>query len=113
MCQAANVEKTKHFLLPNKLIYVKDIVQTQTSAPGIVLLDIPAVLFDEVDMQLLEKSLRARNLGEVEINPQKTKIFTPTTILSGLLVAGIVTVALFVHNFNERDLVEVVLVEVP
>jgi hypothetical protein len=37
----------------------------------------------------------------VEINPQKTKIFTTTTILSGLLVAGIVTVPLFVHNFNE------------
>jgi hypothetical protein len=100
-CPITDVQRAKDFLILNKLVYVKDIVQTPTAAPETVLLSIPATVFDEPDVQILEQTLKAANIGVVEVKPEKIRIFTQTTILSGLLVAAIVTVALFVHNFNE------------
>ena len=80
---------------------LKILFRHQQSAPETVLLSIPATVFDEPDVQILEQTLKAANIGVVEVKPEKIRIFTQTTILSGLLVAAIVTVALFVHNFND------------
>ena len=57
-CPITDVQRAKDFLILNKLVYVKDIVQTPTAAPETVLLSIPATVFDEPDVQILEQTLK-------------------------------------------------------
>ena len=48
-----------------------------------------------------------KHYGQVKVNKGKVKILTLNTILSALIVAGIVFVALLAHGFNEEFYKEV------
>jgi hypothetical protein len=67
--------------------------------------DISGVVFDDEDIPLIENNLK--HYGQVKINRGKVRILTLNTILSSLIVAGIVFVALLAHGFNEEFYKEV------
>ena len=71
----------------------------RTSDENTVVLDISGVVFDEDDIPLIENSLK--HYGEDSLNTGKLKVFTLNTILSALIVAGIVSIALLAHGLNE------------
>ena len=100
ICNKDDVYKIKDFLTPNKLFHVMEFHDVaRTSNENAVVLDISGVVFDEDDIPLIESSLK--HYGEVRLNRGKLKVFTLNTILSALIVAGIVSVALLAHGFNE------------
>jgi len=78
-------------------------VKTTDKDMGIV--DISGVVFDDEDIPLIENNLK--HYGQVKINRGKVRILTLNTILSSLIVAGIVFVALLAHGFNEEFYKEV------
>jgi hypothetical protein len=90
--------KIKNFLMPNKLIYVQDIYVEPTNVVGKVTIRISGIVFDNQDIPIIETDLKS--YGDVKINKGSVKILTLDTILSGLVVAVIVAVALFGHSFN-------------
>jgi hypothetical protein len=92
------VTKVRRFLLPNKLIYVQDIFPQPISSEGKTTVQISGIVFDNEDVALIEKSLEY--YGEVVIVKGKAKILTLNTLLSGLVVAVVVTLALVGHSFN-------------
>ena len=73
-------------------------VKTTDKDMGIV--DISGVVFDDEDIPLIENNLK--HYGQVKVNRGKIRILTLNTILSSLIVAGIVFVALLAHGFNEE-----------
>jgi hypothetical protein len=100
ICNQDDVYKIKDFLTPNKLFHIMEFHDVaRTSDENTVVLDISGVVFDEDDIPLIENSLK--HYGEVRLNRGKLKVFTLNTILSALIVAGIVSVALLAHGFNE------------
>ena len=78
-------------------------VKTTDKDMGIV--DISGVVFDDEDIPLIENNLK--HYGQVKVNRGKVRILTLNTILSSLIVAGIVFVALLAHGFNEEFYKEV------
>ena len=72
-------------------------VKTTDKDMGIV--DISGVVFDDEDIPLIENNLK--HYGQVKVNRGKVRILTLNTILSALIVAGIVSVALLAHGINE------------
>ena len=78
-------------------------VKTTDKDMGIV--DISGVVFDDEDIPLIENNLK--HYGQVKVNRGKVRILTLNTILSSLIVAGIVFIALLAHGFNEEFYKEV------
>lgn len=105
ICKQDNVEKVREFLTPNKLIYVMEFHDVETTDKNVGILDISGFVFDDEDVPLIENNLK--HYGQVKINKGKVKILTLNTILSALIVAGIVFVALLAHGFNEEFYKEV------
>jgi hypothetical protein len=105
ICKQDNVEKVREFLTPNKLIYVMEFHDVETTDKNVGILDISGFVFDDEDVQLIENNLK--HYGQVKVNKGKVKILTLNTILSALIVAGIVFVALLAHGFNEEFYKEV------
>jgi hypothetical protein len=99
VCSQDNVQRVKEFLSPNKLIHVVEFHDVKTTERDIATLDISGVVFDDQDMPLIEKNLR--HFGQAKVNKGKVRILTLNTILSALIVAGIVSVALLAHGLNE------------
>lgn len=99
-CTRGNTNKIKEFLSPNKLIYVIDISDTAPENQEETTLDISGIIFDDQDLTIIEKQLMF--FGRVSSRKEKMKFFTQNTILSSLVVAGIVFIALLAHNFNEE-----------
>jgi hypothetical protein len=99
VCSQDNVQRVKEFLSPNKLIHVVEFHDVQTTERDIATLDISGVVFDDQDIPLIEMSLR--HFGQAKVNKGKVRILTLNTILSALIVAGIVSVALLAHGLNE------------
>jgi hypothetical protein len=99
VCSQDNVQKVKEFLSPNKLIHVVEFHDVKTTERDIATLDISGVVFDDQDIPLIEMNLR--HFGQARINKGKVRILTLNTILSALIVAGIVSVALLAHGLNE------------
>jgi hypothetical protein len=99
VCNQDNVQRVKEFLLPNKLIYIVEFHDVKTPIRDIATLDISGVVFDDEDISLIEKNLG--HFGQVKVNRGKIRILTLNTILSALIVAGIVSVALLAHGLNE------------
>jgi hypothetical protein len=97
-CTQHNEQKVKDFLLPNKLIYVQDIYTRSTSIEDEVTIQVYGIVFDNQDVQLVKKSLM--QFGKVVMEKGEVEILTLNTILSGLVVAVIVTLALIGHSFN-------------
>lgn len=99
VCSQDNVQRVKEFLSPNKLIHVVEFHDVQTTERDIATLDISGVVFDDQDIPLIEMNLR--HFGQAKVNKGKVRILTLNTILSALIVAGIVSVALLAHGLNE------------
>ena len=99
VCKQDNVQRVREFLSPNKLIHIVEFHDVKTTETDIATLDISGVVFDDEDIPLLEKSLI--HYGQVKVNRGRVKILTLNTILSALIVAGIVSVALLAHGLNE------------
>jgi len=99
VCNQDNVQRVKEFLSPNKLIHIVEFHDVKTTERGTATLDISGVVFDDEDILLIEKSLI--HFGKVKVNRGQVKILTINTILSALIVAGIVSVALLAHGLNE------------
>jgi hypothetical protein len=99
VCSQDNVQKVKEFLSPNKLIHVVEFHDVKTTERDIATLDISGVVFDDQDIPLIEMNLR--HFGQAKVNKGKVRILTLNTILSALIVAGIVSVALLAHGLNE------------
>ena len=99
VCSQDNVQRVKEFLSPNKLIHVVEFHDVKTIERDIATLDISGVVFDDQDIPLIEKNLR--HFGQAMVNRGKVRILTLNTILSALIVAGIVAVALLAHGLNE------------
>jgi hypothetical protein len=105
ICKQDNVEKVREFLTPNKLIYVMEFHDVETTDKNVGILDISGFVFDDEDVPLIENNLK--HYGQVKVNKGKVKILTLNTILSALIVAGILFVALLAHGFNEEFYKEV------
>ena len=99
VCSQDNVQRVKEFLSPNKLIHVVEFHDVKTTERDIAMLDISGVVFDDQDIHLIEMNLR--HFGQAKVNKGKVRILTLNTILSALIVAGIVSVALLAHGLNE------------
>ena len=99
VCSQDNVQRIKEFLSPNKLIHVVEFHDVERTERDIATLDISGVVFDDQDILLIEKNLR--HFGQAKVNRGKVRILTLNTILSALIVAGIVSVALLAHGLNE------------
>lgn len=99
-CNEENVDKIRDFLILNKLMYTMDIHRGGTTVDKHVILDVEGVVFDYEDVSLIKNSLK--HYGTIAVYIGKVKIFTLNTVLSGLIVASIVFVALIAHNFNEE-----------
>lgn len=99
-CNEENVDKIRDFLILNKLMYTMDIHRGGTTVNKHVILDVEGVVFDYEDVSLIKNSLK--HYGTIAVYIGKVKIFTLNTVLSGLIVASIVFVALIAHNFNEE-----------
>ena len=98
-CNQDNVQRVKEFLSPNKLIHIVEFHDVNTHDRGIATLDISGVVFDDEDISLIENNLK--HYGRVKVNRGQVRILTLNTILSALIVAGIVSVALLAHGLNE------------
>jgi hypothetical protein len=105
ICKQDSVEKVRGFLSPNKLIHVMEFHDVKTTDKDIGIVDISGVVFDYEDIPLIENNLK--HYGQVKVNRGKVRILTLNTILSSLIVAGIVFVALLAHGFNEEFYKEV------
>src|SRR3954452_21821431 len=105
VCKQDNVQRVKDFLSPNKLIHIVEFHDVKTSERDLATLDISGVVFDDEDIPLIENNLK--HYGQVKVNRGKVRILTLNTILSSLIVAGIVFVALLAHGFNEEFYKEV------
>lgn len=99
VCNQENIQRVKEFLSPNKLIHIVEFHDVKTPNKGVATLDISGVVFDEEDLPLIENNLR--HYGQVKVNRGQVRILTLNTILSALIVAGIVSVALLAHGLNE------------
>jgi hypothetical protein len=99
VCNQDNVQRVKEFLSPNKLIHIVEFHDVKTTERGTATLDISGVVFDDEDILLIEKSLI--HFGQVKVNRGQVKILTLNTILSALIVAGIVSIALLAHGLDE------------
>jgi hypothetical protein len=99
VCHQDNVQRVREFLSPNKLIYIVEFHDVKTTDRDLAILDISGVVFDEEDIPLIENNLR--HYGQVKVNRGQVRILTLNTILSALIVAGIVSVALLAHGLNE------------
>jgi hypothetical protein len=99
VCHQDNVQRVREFLSPNKLIYIVEFHDVKTTDRDLAILDISGVVFDEEDIPLIENNLR--HYGQVKVNRGQVMILTLNTILSALIVAGIVSVALLAHGLNE------------
>jgi hypothetical protein len=99
VCNQENVRRVKEFLSPNKLIHIIEFHDVKTPDKDIATLDISGVVFDNEDILLIENNLK--HYGQVRVNRGKVRILTLNTILSALIVAGIVSVALLAHGLNE------------
>jgi len=99
VCNQDNVQRVKEFLSPNKLIHIVEFHDVKTTERDTATLDISGVVFDDEDIPLIEKSLI--HFGQVKVNRGQVKIISLNTILSALIVAGIVSVALLAHGLNE------------
>ena len=84
--------------MPHKLIYILDIYSRPTFEVGKMIIQISGIVFDNQDVLLIKNSLKY--YGDVKIDKEKVKFFTFDTIMSGLVVAVIVAIALFGHSFN-------------
>ena len=105
ICKQDNVEKVREFFSPNKLIHVMEFHDVKTTDKDMGIVDISGVVFDDEDIPLIENNLK--HYGQVKLNRGKVRILTLNTILSSLIVAGIVFVALLAHGFNEEFYKEV------
>jgi len=105
ICKQDSVEKVREFLSPNKLIHVMEFHDVKTTDKDMGIVDISGVVFDDEDIPLIENNLK--HYGQVKLNRGKVRILTLNTILSSLIVAGIVFVALLAHGFNEEFYKEV------
>jgi hypothetical protein len=105
ICKQDNVEKVREFFSPNKLIHVMEFHDVKTTDKDMGIVDISGVVFDDEDIPLIENNLK--HYGQVKVNRGKVRILTLNTILSSLIVAGIVFVALLAHGFNEEFYKEV------
>lgn len=105
ICKQDSVEKVREFLSPNKLIHVMEFHDVKTTDKDMGIVDISGVVFDDEDIPLIENNLK--HYGQVKVNRGKVRILTLNTILSSLIVAGIVFVALLAHVFNEEFYKEV------
>jgi hypothetical protein len=99
VCKQENVQRVKEFLSPNKLIHIVEFHDVKTPDKDFATLDISGVVFDDEDIPLLENNLK--HYGQVRVNRGQVRILTLNTILSALIVAGIVSVALLAHGLNE------------
>jgi hypothetical protein len=99
VCKQENIQRVKEFLSPNKLIHIVEFHDVKTPDKDIATLDISGVVFDDEDILLLESNLK--HYGQVRVNRGQVRILTLNTILSALIVAGIVSVALLAHGLNE------------
>ncbi|HEY7572032.1 MAG TPA: hypothetical protein VH796_11755 [Nitrososphaeraceae archaeon] len=99
ICKQDNVQRIKDFLSPNKLIHIVEFHDVKTSEIDIATLDISGVVVDNEDIPLIENNLK--HYGQVKVNRGHVRIITLNTILSALIVAGIVSVALLAHGLNE------------
>ncbi|MFL6325958.1 MAG: hypothetical protein ACJ72R_05620 [Nitrososphaeraceae archaeon] len=99
VCKQENIQRVKEFLSPNKLIHIVEFHDVKTPDKDIATLDISGVVFDDEDIPLLESNLK--HYGQVRVNRGQVRILTLNTILSALIVAGIVSVALLAHGLNE------------
>lgn len=99
ICKQENIQRVKEFLSPNKLIHIVEFHDVKTPEKDIATLDISGVVFDDEDIPLLESNLK--HYGQVRVNRGQVRILTLNTILSALIVAGIVSVALLAHGLNE------------
>ena len=99
VCNQDDVQRVKEFLSPNKLIHIVEFHDVKPAERDIATLDISGVVFDDEDILLIEKSLI--HFGQVKVIRGQIKILTLNTILSALIVAGIVSVALLAHGLNE------------
>jgi hypothetical protein len=98
--------RVSHYLLPNKLIHVIDFHRGESDNPDVVTLVVVGVVFDYEDIPVIEKGLQ--HFGNVDLYKGKVKFINFNTILSGLVVAGIVIIALFAHSFNKEFYDEVI-----
>jgi len=105
ICKQDSVGKVREFLSPNKLIHVMEFHDVKTTDKDMGIVDISGVVFDDEDIPLIENNLK--HYGQVKVNRGKVRILTLNTILSSLIVAGIVFVALLAHGFNEEFYKEV------
>jgi hypothetical protein len=99
ICKQDSVEKVREFLSPNKLIHVMEFHDVKTTDKDMGIVDISGVVFDDEDIPLIENNLK--HYGQVRVNRGQVRILTLNTILSALIVAGIVSVALLAHGLNE------------
>jgi hypothetical protein len=99
VCKQENVQRVKEFLSPNKLIHIVEFHDVKTPDKDFATLDISGVVLDDEDIPLLENNLK--HYGQVRVNRGQVRILTLNTILSALIVAGIVSVALLAHGLNE------------
>ena len=99
VCIQDNVQRVRDFLSPNRLIHIVEFHDVKTAERDIATLDISGVVFDGEDIPLIEKSLI--HFGQVKVNRGQVKALTLNSILSALIVAGIVSVALLAHGLNE------------
>jgi hypothetical protein len=99
VCKQENIQRVKEFLSPNKLIHIVEFHDVKTPDKDFATLDISGVVLDDEDIPLLENNLK--HYGQVRVNRGQVRILTLNTILSALIVAGIVSVALLAHGLNE------------
>jgi hypothetical protein len=99
VCKQDNVQRVKDFLSPNKLIHIVEFHDVKTPDRETATLDISGVVFDDEDIPLIENNLK--HYGQVKMNRGRVRILTLNTILSALIVAGIVSVALLAHGLNQ------------
>ncbi|MGH9987800.1 MAG: hypothetical protein ACRD8W_27990 [Nitrososphaeraceae archaeon] len=91
--------------MPHKLIHVQDIRELGGGDASNVELEILGIVFDDQDIPIIEMMLK--RYGQVTLTRERIRYLTRHTILSGLIVAGIVSVALLAHNINEEFYSEV------
>ena len=111
VCKQENVQRVKEFLSPNKLIHIVEFHDVKTPDKDFATLDISGVVFDDEDIPLLENNIK--HYGQVRVNRGQVRILTLNTILSALIVAGIVSVALLAHGLNEVFYKEVLNIIIP
>ena len=99
VCNQDNVQKVREFISPNKLIHIVEFHDVKTPDRDLATLDISGVVFDDEDIPLIENNLK--HYGQVKMNRGQVRILTLNTILSALIVAGIVSVALLAHDLNQ------------